>query len=112
MQQSFHPVLTISITAAADLNDVRRFIGFDGNLCAAGAKALGTNNATFAAGEQASVDALGVVLVEAGNAIAAGAQVESDGDGRAIPLASGQAGGWALDTAQAAGDVIRILRGI
>lgn len=109
---SFHPVLTLSITAAADLDDVRRFIGFDGRVCAAGEKALGTNSAAFAAGEQASVDALGVILVESGAAITAGAQVECGDQGRAAPLASGKPCGWALDAAGGAGELIRIVRGI
>ena len=112
MKQTFHPVLTVSVTAAADLNDERRFVGVDGNLAAAGAKALGTNNAAFAAGEQASVDAIGVILVEAGGAMAAGVEVQSDADGRAIELNGGASNGWALDAATAAGDVIRIVRGI
>ena len=112
MKQTFHPLLTISVTAAADLDNERRFVGFDGGVCVEGAKALGTLAATAAAGEQAPVDAYGVVLVEAGGAIAVGAQVESDGDGRAVTLASGAPNGYAMDEAIAAGEVIRIARGL
>lgn len=112
MQPSFHPVLTLSITAAADLDKPRRFVGFDGQRCAAAAKALGTNNATFAKGEQASIDALGVILVEAGAAITLGAEVQCDGEGRAITLTSGKSNGWAMDAASDAGQIIRIARGI
>lgn len=112
MKQTFHPVLTISITAAADLDNERRFIGFDGNVCTAGAKALGTLAATAAVGEQAPVDSHGVILVEAASAIALGAQVQSDADGRAVTLAGGVANGWAMDAATAAGEIIRIARGL
>lgn len=112
MKATFHPVLTVTVTAAADLDKPRRFVGFDGKRCAAAAKALGTNNATFAKGEQASVDALGVILVEAGAAITLGAEVQCDGEGRAVPLSGGKSNGWAMDAASDAGQIIRIARGI
>ena len=112
MKKTFHPLLTLSITAMADLNDERRLIGFDGNVCAAAAKALGSLAATTAAGEQAPVDAIGVILVEAGGAIALGAQIQSDATGRAVTLAGGLPNGWAMDAATAAGEIIRIARGL
>lgn len=111
MKQTFHTVLTISIAAAAAIASTRRFIGADGNIAAAGAKAVGTNPVTAALGEQMPVDALGVILVEAGAAVALGAEVQGDANGRAITLAAGKSNGQALDAAAAAGDVIRILRG-
>ena len=103
--------LVESVVAAVDLTR-RRFVGFDGNVCAAGVKSLGTLAATTAAGEQAPVDSLGVILVEAAGAIALGAQVQSDADGRAVTLAGGVPNGWAMDAATAAGEIIRIARGI
>lgn len=112
MKPTTHILLTVSVLAVAAITATRRFIGLDGAVAAAGAKALGTNPVTAAAGEQMPVDAIGVVLVEAGAAIAAGAQVQADATGRAITLAGGVANGWALDAAAAAGDVIRIARGI
>ena len=63
-------------------------------------------------GEQAPVNTHGILLVEAGAAIAAGAEVESDANGKAITKAAGISNGFALDAAAAAGDVIRIVRGI
>ncbi len=104
-------VLTVSILAAAALIRLR-FVGLTGNVCAAGAKALGTTETSCNAGEQASVNTHGVLLVEAGAAIAAGAEVESDANGKAITKAAGISNGFALDAAAAAGDVIRIVRGI
>ncbi|PAT32870.1 capsid cement protein [Vandammella animalimorsus] len=112
MKATFHPILTLSITAAVDLEHVYRFVGFDGRPAAEGAKALGVNNAAFRAGTQASVGALGVVLVEAGGAIALGAEVQCDGEGRAVTLSGGKSNGWAMDAASDAGQIIRIARGI
>ena len=64
----------------------------------------------FSAGEQASVATHGEVLVEAGAAIAAGAEVESDANGRAVTKTTGIGSGVARDAASAAGEIIRVLR--
>ncbi len=80
--------------------------------CAAGAKALGVAEYDADADTPAPANVLGVILVEAGAALAAGAEVQSDADGRAITKAAGVGNGFALDAAVAAGDVIRIVRGI
>lgn len=109
--KTHHPILTIGITAVADL-PIRRLVGFDGDLCAAGAKAVGVTELAADAGEQASVNALGVILVEAGGAIDVEDPVESDASGRAIAQTTGAVNGYAMDAATQAGDVIRILRGI
>ncbi|MAQ99924.1 MAG: DUF2190 domain-containing protein [Oceanospirillaceae bacterium] len=109
--KTHHPILITSITAAAALAQ-RRFVGFDGDVCAAEAKALGVTEYAADSGDQASVNASGVILVEAGGAIAVGAQVESDANGKAVTIASGASNGYALDAAAADGDVIRIARGI
>ncbi|AYQ43834.1 DUF2190 domain-containing protein [Burkholderia lata] len=109
--KTHHPILTTSVTAAAGLNRFQ-FVGFDGGVCAAGAKALGVAETTADVGEQASVNLLGVILVMAGAPVDQHAEVESDAAGQAIPKATGASNGYALDVATAAGDVIRILRGI
>ncbi|WP_197329534.1 DUF2190 family protein [Ralstonia syzygii] len=105
------PILTTSITATAALARLR-FVGLTGGVCAAADKALGTAEATADIGEQAPVNVSGILLVEAAAVIAAGVEVESDADGRAITKAAGVSNGFALDAAAAAGDVIRIVRGI
>lgn len=104
-------ILTTTILAAGALSRLR-FVGFDGAVCAAGAKALGVAETSADAGERAPANIHGILLVEAGGVIAAGAEVESDAAGRAITKAAGIGNGFALDAAAAAGDVIRIVRGI
>ena len=109
--KTHHPILITSITAAAALAQ-RQFVGLDGDVCGAGEKALGVAEYAADSGDQATVNAIGVILVEAGGAISAGAQVESDASGKAVTLSAGASNGYALDAAAADGDVIRIVRGI
>ena len=104
-------LLTTTILALADLSRFR-LVGFDGGVCAAGAKALGPCEVTTSAGEQAPVNMTGALLVEAGGPITVGAEVESDATGRAIAKTTGVSNGWALDAAAAAGDVIRVARSL
>lgn len=102
-------LLTTTILAAAALTRFR-FVGFTGSPTAAGARALGVAEASFDAGEQAAINTHGEILVEAGAAIAVGAEVESDASARAVTKTTGVAFGVARDAATAAGDVIRVLR--
>ena len=88
----------------------QRFVNFDGGVAVAADPQVGIANANYSAGERAGVNTHGVLLVEAGAAITKGAQVQSDGTGRAITLAAGVAFGRAMDAATAAGDIIRVLR--
>ena len=101
--------LTTSVTAAAALSRLR-FVGLTGAVCAAGAKALGIAETAADLGEQAPVNTHGILLVEAGAAIAAGAEVESDANGRAVTKTTGVGFGVARDAASAAGEIIRVLR--
>jgi len=106
--KTYIPVASASVTAAANLTK-NRFIGFTGNHCAAGAKAIGTTTLDVDSGEQASVVFCGIVLVEAGAAVAVGAEVTSDAQGRAVPVSANARNGWALDAATAAGEIIRVM---
>lgn len=105
------PILTTSVITPLGLTQ-RRFVGFDGNPCAVGVKALGVAEADTDPDGVAPVTVLGAILVEAGAAIAAGAEVQADATGRAITKAAGVGNGYAWDAATAAGDLIRIVRGI
>ncbi len=105
------PILTTSIAAAADLTKAR-FVGFNGNVCAAGAKALGIAETDTGSGRQAPVNVLGILHIESGGAIAVGADVESNASGQAITKTAGVSNGTALDAASAQGEIIRIARGV
>ena len=102
-------LLAVTIAAAADLSRFR-FADYSGNVAGAGERVLGVPTTDFSAGEQASVATHGEILVEAGAAIAVGAEVESDASGRAVTKTTGVAFGVARDAAAAAGDIIRVLR--
>jgi hypothetical protein len=128
---------TSSIQAAADL--VRhRFIGFNGNLCAANAKARGVSATNTKSGQMCPINISGEVLVESGGAITAGAAITSDANGRAVAATAfsvsvtagatavtstaaqpdlTEAGGflpqavngYAVDAASGAGELIRVI---
>lgn len=102
-------LLAVTIAAAADLSRFR-FVDYSGNVVGAGERVLGVPTTDFSAGEQASVATHGEILVEAGAAIAAGAEVESDANGRAVTKTTGVGFGVARDAAGAAGEIIRVLR--
>ncbi|EPT9380468.1 capsid cement protein [Proteus mirabilis] len=111
-------ILTTTVTAGAALTQ-QRFVGVDNAPCQAGAVALGVAAVDAAAGDVTPVSVLGIMAVEAGTAINRGQAVQSDANACAIPqtaatgdTAAGISAGIALDDATAAGEVIRILRGV
>lgn len=76
---------------------------------AAGVKALGVATKDADTDESVPVVRTGAIVpVIAGNAITAGAQVETNAAGRAIPLAAGVAVGHALSTVAADGDIVMV----
>jgi hypothetical protein len=101
-------LMSVTIAAAAALSRFR-LVDYTGTPSSAGERALGVAVTNFSAGEQAGVAVRGELLVEAGAAIAVGAQVESDASARAVTLTTGVAFGVARDAALAAGDIIRVL---
>lgn len=111
MMKSQQVTLVASMLAIGAL-PIQRFVGLDGAPCAAGAKALGVAAVDTDADNMAPVNVTGIMLVEAGAAVAAKAEIEVDATARAIALATGKSNGYALDSAAAAGDLIRIVRGI
>ena len=84
--KTYKPLLIDSVLASADLEQ-HRFIGFDGNYCAAGAKALGVSDVAIEKGQYVPVAVLGILLVEAAETIAVGDAVASDADGKAVKFA-------------------------
>lgn len=107
----YAPGIIWHIEAAVDLVK-QRFIGFDGNLCGAGAKSPGVIDSDTAAGKMAPFALNGVLIVEAGGTVTAEGKVESDASGRAVDITTGEANGWALTGATAAGQFVLIARGI
>lgn len=101
-------LLAVTIAAATALARFR-LVDYTGAQAGAGERALGVANTNYDIGEQAGVATHGELLVEAGAAVAVGAQVESDVSGRAVTLSTGVAFGVARDAADAAGDIIRVL---
>lgn len=80
--------LTLTVTAAAALT-ASRFVTVGGAVPAAGAACIGVTRTGGATGDLVPVDVLGVTEVETGAAIAAGAAIEVDNQGRAVTLSTG-----------------------
>lgn len=102
------PILSDTVVATGTISQ-KHFVGFDGALCAAGAKAAGVAYFDAEAGDALTIDVLGFLLVKAGAAVAIGAAIESDADGAAITHSAGAIVGYAKSAAAGAGDVIQIL---
>lgn len=107
-RKTFQSALTVGITAAAALTK-HRFVGFDGNVPSANAAVLGVVQADTASGQQATVDCLGVLVVETAGAITQGAAVATDNAGKAVAHSTGEKVGWAVDAASGAGEFIRVM---
>ena len=109
--KTYKPLLIDSVKVAADLEE-KRFIGFDGNYCGAGEKALGVVDVSTEKDQYAPVVVFGILLVQAAGTIAVGDSVASDSEGKAVVAEdSAISNGYALDAA-VAGQEIRIIRGI
>lgn len=111
-EKTYKPILISSILAKSNIKKCR-FIDFEGNYTTAGIKAYGVSDVESGKDEMLPVGLLGVLLIETGGAITVGAKVTSDSEGRAIAVSdSEECNGYALDEASAAGEFIRIIRGI
>lgn len=102
------PILITSVKAAAE-TDPFYFVGFDGAVLSSAVKALGVSHAHTEADGQMPVTVSGIALVLSGAAVSVGNQVESDANGKAVPLSGGVANGYALDAASGADELIRVL---
>lgn len=88
----------------------QRFVTHAGAQAGADANTLGVARTAGVSGELVPVDVIGTTVVEAGAAVAVGAQLETDSSGRAVTWAtSGPVVGRALQAAGAAGDMIEVL---
>ena len=130
--KTYKPILIDSIIGETDF-EKQILIGFDGNYCKKGAKALGVSDVEIEKGQYAPVAISGILLVVTGGKINKGDIITSDDIGRAISASSGtinevddgddstrlysfssgdEINGYALDSASAEGEVIRIVRGV
>ena len=100
-------VVLITTTQAAAPIVENRFIGFDGKQAKAGAAVLGVTPYEAVPGDDVAVECIGIVLVEAGGAIAAGDAVASDAQGCAVKGTTATVG-IAASTAQT-GELVAVL---
>lgn len=98
--------LTASATAAITQN---RFVGFDGAPAAAAGNAMGAAVNDAVIGDDFGVDVIGTTVIEAGGAIAEGAQIEVGADAKGVTLDAGVTVARALQEAAADGDLIEVL---
>ena len=107
---------TVILPAGADLTDIRyRALAVSNGalvLPAAGANALGIaigETDDVSAGEDMTVQIKDIGKWEAAAAVAAGAELATDADGKAVAAASGKfIVGVALTAATAAGDIVQV----
>ena len=111
-EKTYKPLLIDSVKAVSNLKQ-HRFVGLDGNVCQAGAKAYGVCDVETDAEQYTPVAVLGILLIETGGAITIGAEVTSDAEGKAVAVTgSEKVNGYALDESTTSGEIIRIVRGI
>lgn len=104
------PILITSVKCTEATQILKnRFVSFAGAYATPSTKALGVVNADTNEGEYVPVTAKGVAIVETGDAISLGGAIEVFDDGVAVPFSAGPLEGYAMDTASAAGQLIRIL---
>ena len=110
MTKLYKPLLIESIKAKTFLPR-QRFVGFDGNICAYGLRALGVCDVETEQDQYAPIGIIGILLVEAAGPLDLGIKVASNAEGKAFPATSGEkTNGYSLDAATAAGDIIRVVR--
>ncbi|UEA58575.1 DUF2190 family protein [Gordonia otitidis] len=100
----FRPGASVTIRATTALSGGRLVAiasAYDGNfptkLCPAGAKPFGVATADIASGALGTALREGIIPLIAGASITAGTQVESDAQGRVIPLNTGIPVGTAVE---------------
>lgn len=111
-------VLTTTVVAVEELT-ARRLVGITAKPFKGTGTELGVAEVSGKKGDSVPINVLGIMAVEAGAVISAGELLKSDGEGRVIPEAALDKGalpastvGVALDSATAAGEIIRMVRGI
>lgn len=108
MSQQSSPLLTLPVLLAAAVA-AQRFVTAAGAQAVAGSNAFGVSRTAGAIGERVPTDVIGTTVVQSGAAVAAGATIQSDANGKAITWASGARLAIALDAATAADQPIEVM---
>jgi hypothetical protein len=109
MAETYKIVGADTLTAPAAINE-KRFIKGDGNQCGAGEKAAGVTTATVEAGNAVGYVFNGIWFVEAGASVTAGQEIESDANGKGIPLNTGKSSGIATNSCSTGQDIRLLIR--
>jgi hypothetical protein len=105
MAETFKPGVIDNLVSAGAVA-FKRFVKGDGSQCGAGAKAYGISmDEVSSAGEPISIMVTGIALVEAGATVTAGQEIESDANGKGIPLDTGKSNGVAGNSCSAGQDI-------
>jgi hypothetical protein len=109
MAVSTIPLLTLTVTASGAIATAR-FVTPAGAQAEAGVATLGVARTAAASAAKLPVDVLGTAIAEAGAAVAVGATLKTDANGKAITwVTSGAKVALALTAAAADGDLIEVL---
>jgi len=110
--QNERPTNIITRLAGHDDVTARRFVGVDGSMCLQGGRALGVSKLDGLEGAEISVITEGTALVTAGEPLAAGVQVTSNGVGKAVNVSGGEyVNGVTLNAQLVAGELVEIAFG-
>ncbi|BAN99807.1 hypothetical protein E05_50410 [Plautia stali symbiont] len=111
-------VLTTTVVAVEALT-ARRLVGISAKPFKGTGTELGVAEVSGKKGDSVPINVLGIMAVEAGAAISAGELLKADSEGRVVSESALTGGGLpastvgvALDAATAAGEIIRMVRGI
>lgn len=108
MSQQSIPLLALPVMATTAIA-AQRFVTSVGAQAGAGANTVGVSRTAAAIGERTTTDIIGTTVVQTGAAVASGATLQSDANGKAITWASGARVAVALEAATAADQFIEVL---
>ena len=108
MSQQFNILHAMTVVAAAAIT-ANRMTDIDGTVTAAGARGLGLAQRDAAIGEAVAVTTLGPVPATAGGAFSAKDELEVGAGGKLVVLNTGRPVAYALEDADADGDVVQVL---
>lgn len=110
MAETFKPGVIDTLTSASTVA-FKRFVKGDGSQCGTGEKAIGVSmHEVDAAGKSLGTMVTGIALVEAGATVTAGQEIESDADGKGIPLSTGKSNGVAANSCSSGQDIRLAIR--